>query len=73
MHDMLVRTRLLRANLLQPLKDIETINTRLDCLVSIVKIRVLYTELDPLCSYRNFSMYDDALIIVSPYCNFRMS
>ncbi|KAA3460266.1 DNA mismatch repair protein MSH4 isoform X2 [Gossypium australe] len=26
------RTRLLRANLLQPLKDIETINTRLDCL-----------------------------------------
>ncbi|XVF13409.1 hypothetical protein REPUB_Repub08aG0205400 [Reevesia pubescens] len=25
-------TRLLRANLLQPLKDIETINTRLDCL-----------------------------------------
>lgn len=29
------RSRLLRANLLQPLKDIETINARLDCLVSI--------------------------------------
>lgn len=29
------RARLLRANLLQPLKDIETINARLDCLVSI--------------------------------------
>jgi len=38
MHAMLVRTRLLRANLLQPLKDIETINTRLDCLVSKSKI-----------------------------------
>lgn len=30
------RSRLLRANLLQPLKDIETINARLDCLVSII-------------------------------------
>ncbi|KAG2375791.1 DNA mismatch repair protein [Vigna angularis] len=30
------RTRLLRANLLQPLKDIETINARLDCLVNRV-------------------------------------
>ena len=29
------RTRLLRANLLQPLKDMYTINTRLDCLVSL--------------------------------------
>lgn len=28
-------TRLLRANLLQPLKDLETINARLDCLVSV--------------------------------------
>nr|GMD60026.1 DNA mismatch repair protein MSH4 [Ipomoea batatas] len=27
-------TRLLRANILQPLKDIETINARLDCLVN---------------------------------------
>lgn len=31
------RSRLLRANLLQPLKDIETINARLDCLVSIIR------------------------------------
>lgn len=29
-------TRLLRANLLQPLKDIETINGRLDCLVCLL-------------------------------------
>ena len=29
------RTRLLRANLLQPLKDKNTINTRLDCLVRL--------------------------------------
>ena len=33
--DFFFRTRLLRANLLQPLKDIGTINTRLDCLVSV--------------------------------------
>lgn len=32
------RTRLLRANLLQPLKDIETINARLDCLVSVNQV-----------------------------------
>ena len=31
------RSRLLPANLLQPLKDIETINARLDCLVSIIR------------------------------------
>lgn len=34
-HIWFCRTRLLRANLLQPLKDIETINARLDCLVSV--------------------------------------
>lgn len=32
------RTRLLRANLLQPLKDIQTINARLDCLVSVTVV-----------------------------------
>lgn len=31
------RTRLLRANLLQPLKDKNTIDTRLDCLVGFWK------------------------------------
>ena len=30
---LLFRSRLLRANLLQPLKDVTTINIRLDCLV----------------------------------------
>ncbi|XP_027193469.1 DNA mismatch repair protein MSH4 isoform X2 [Cicer arietinum] len=34
-------TRLLRANLLQPLKDIETINARLDCLLFFALCQVL--------------------------------
>ena len=33
--DFFSRTRILRANLLQPLKDIEAINACLDCLVSV--------------------------------------
>ncbi|KAH9777191.1 DNA mismatch repair protein MSH4 [Citrus sinensis] len=37
-------TRLLRANLLQPLKDIETINTRLDCLTKTTGIMVLIAQ-----------------------------
>ncbi|KAL9274463.1 DNA mismatch repair protein MSH4-like protein, partial [Drosera capensis] len=36
------RTRLLRANLLQPLKDIETINARLDCLDELVSNEQLF-------------------------------
>ncbi|TYG42434.1 hypothetical protein ES288_D12G256400v1 [Gossypium darwinii] len=35
-------TRLLRANLLQPLKDIETINTRLDCLDELMSNEQLF-------------------------------
>ncbi|KAH9777180.1 DNA mismatch repair protein MSH4 [Citrus sinensis] len=35
-------TRLLRANLLQPLKDIETINTRLDCLDELMTNEQLF-------------------------------
>ncbi|XP_021290564.1 DNA mismatch repair protein MSH4 isoform X3 [Herrania umbratica] len=35
-------TRLLRANLLQPLKDIETINTRLDCLDELMSDEQLF-------------------------------
>ncbi|CAI0413179.1 unnamed protein product [Linum tenue] len=35
-------TRLLRANLLQPLKDTETINTRLDCLDELMKNEQLF-------------------------------
>ncbi|GAV72825.1 MutS_V domain-containing protein/MutS_IV domain-containing protein/MutS_III domain-containing protein, partial [Cephalotus follicularis] len=35
-------TRLLRANLLQPLKDIETINTRLDCLDELMSNEELF-------------------------------
>lgn len=48
------RTRLLRANLLQPLKDIKTINARLDCLVSFNQILSSLT----LCSlFANLSVY----------------
>ncbi|XP_043812357.1 DNA mismatch repair protein MSH4 isoform X6 [Manihot esculenta] len=36
------RTRLLRANLLQPLKDVETINTRLDCLDELMSNEQLF-------------------------------
>uniref|UniRef100_A0A0E0Q8C6 DNA mismatch repair proteins mutS family domain-containing protein n=1 Tax=Oryza rufipogon TaxID=4529 RepID=A0A0E0Q8C6_ORYRU len=36
------RTRLLRANLLQPLKDIQTINTRLDCLDELMSNEELF-------------------------------
>ncbi|XP_058190182.1 DNA mismatch repair protein MSH4 isoform X4 [Rhododendron vialii] len=36
------RTRLLRANLLQPLKDIETINARLDCLDELMSNEQLF-------------------------------
>ncbi|KAJ7011374.1 DNA mismatch repair protein MSH4-like [Populus alba x Populus x berolinensis] len=36
------RTRLLRANLLQPLKDIKTINTRLDCLDELMSNEQLF-------------------------------
>nr|XP_048320552.1 DNA mismatch repair protein MSH4 isoform X3 [Ziziphus jujuba var. spinosa] len=36
------RTRLLRANLLQPLKDIETINGRLDCLDELMSNEQLF-------------------------------
>ncbi|KAB5574116.1 hypothetical protein DKX38_001310 [Salix brachista] len=36
------RTRLLRANLLQPLKDITTINTRLDCLDELMSNEQLF-------------------------------
>ncbi|XP_058085648.1 DNA mismatch repair protein MSH4 isoform X6 [Magnolia sinica] len=36
------RTRLLRANLLQPLKDIETINARLDCLDELMSNEELF-------------------------------
>ncbi|KAH9721218.1 DNA mismatch repair protein MSH4 [Citrus sinensis] len=39
-------TRLLRANLLQPLKDIETINTRLDCLTKTTGIMVLIAQVE---------------------------
>uniref|UniRef100_A0A2C9WKC0 DNA mismatch repair proteins mutS family domain-containing protein n=1 Tax=Manihot esculenta TaxID=3983 RepID=A0A2C9WKC0_MANES len=35
-------TRLLRANLLQPLKDVETINTRLDCLDELMSNEQLF-------------------------------
>lgn len=35
-------TRLLRANILQPLKDIETINARLDCLDELLRNEQLY-------------------------------
>ncbi|KAK4483613.1 hypothetical protein RD792_010812 [Penstemon davidsonii] len=38
----LCRTRLLRANLLQPLKDIETINARLDCLDELMSNEQLF-------------------------------
>ncbi|KAF6141600.1 hypothetical protein GIB67_001152 [Kingdonia uniflora] len=38
----LSRTRLLRANLLQPLKDIETVNARLDCLDELVSNEELF-------------------------------
>ncbi|KAB1216997.1 DNA mismatch repair protein MSH4 [Morella rubra] len=36
------RTRLLRANILQPLKDIETINARLDCLDELMSNEQLF-------------------------------
>ncbi|KAF7126754.1 hypothetical protein RHSIM_Rhsim11G0009700 [Rhododendron simsii] len=39
------RTRLLRANLLQPLKDIETINARLDCLDELMSNEQLFFSL----------------------------
>ncbi|KAF5935598.1 hypothetical protein HYC85_026727 [Camellia sinensis] len=41
-HLIFCRTRLLRANLLQPLKDIETINTRLDCLDELMSNEQLF-------------------------------
>ncbi|XP_012070017.1 DNA mismatch repair protein MSH4 [Jatropha curcas] len=45
-------TRLLRANLLQPLKDIETINTRLDCLDELMSNEQLFFGLSQvLCKF----------------------
>lgn len=39
------RTRLLRANLLQPLKDRETINARLECLVGAYSFFLYFIDL----------------------------
>ncbi|KAL8137932.1 hypothetical protein V2J09_003933 [Rumex salicifolius] len=45
-------TRLLRANLLQPLKDIETINARLDCLDELMSNEQLFFGLSQvLCKF----------------------
>lgn len=52
------RSRLLRANLLQPLKDIQTINTRLDCLVSMFCIYIIiYLWVSPNWSVTGHMVY----------------
>ncbi|CAI0413177.1 unnamed protein product [Linum tenue] len=56
-------TRLLRANLLQPLKDTETINTRLDCLDELMKNEQLFFGLTQVL--RKFPKETDRVL-----CNF---
>ncbi|KMZ57700.1 DNA mismatch repair protein mutS [Zostera marina] len=56
-------TRLLRANLLQPLKDIETINARLDCLDELMSDESLFFGLSQ--SLKKFPKETDRVL-----CNF---
>ncbi|XP_078442828.1 MUTS-like protein 4 isoform X2 [Wolffia australiana] len=53
-------TRLLRANLLQPLKDIETINARLDCLDELMSNEELFFGL--IQSLRKFPKETDRVL-----------
>ncbi|KAK6935162.1 hypothetical protein RJ641_035317 [Dillenia turbinata] len=59
------RTRLLRANLLQPLKDIETINARFNCLVS-VKEAFLMKHHSPFFSLQLTSINHSELVSPKP-------
>ncbi|TVU03162.1 hypothetical protein EJB05_51320 [Eragrostis curvula] len=54
------RARLLRANLLQPLKDIQTINARLDCLDELVSNEELFFGLTQ--SLRKFPKESDKVL-----------
>ncbi|XP_064976313.1 DNA mismatch repair protein MSH4-like isoform X5 [Musa acuminata AAA Group] len=54
------RARLLRANLLQPLKDIETINARLDCLDELMSNEELFFGLSQ--SLRKFPKETDKVL-----------
>ncbi|KAH8521304.1 hypothetical protein H0E87_002379 [Populus deltoides] len=54
------RTRLLRANLLQPLKDIKTINTRLDCLDELMSNEQLFFGLSQ--ALRKFPKETDRIL-----------
>ncbi|XP_042510383.1 DNA mismatch repair protein MSH4 isoform X2 [Macadamia integrifolia] len=53
-------TRLLRANLLQPLKDIETINARLDCLDELMSNEELFFSLSQVL--RKFPKESDRVL-----------
>ncbi|KAK8483844.1 hypothetical protein V6N11_019571 [Hibiscus sabdariffa] len=57
-------TRLLRANLLQPLKDIETINTRLDCVDELMSNEQLFFGLSQVL--RKFPRETDR--VLSHFC-----
>lgn len=59
----LCRTRLLRANLLQPLKDIETINARLDCLVIFSIIHLKNLEHDSWISFFSRATYFKSILL----------
>ncbi|KAJ0106190.1 hypothetical protein Patl1_18459 [Pistacia atlantica] len=59
-------TRLLRANLLQPLKDIETINTRLDCLDELMSNEQLFFGLSQVL--RKFPKETGKLKVLCHFC-----
>lgn len=59
------RGRLLRANLLQPLKDMDTINARLDCLVSIFHIIFFISYIVP--DLLLHLLYFQCMYITEPY------